>query len=732
MFNEILLRRRFLYYDPVLEECIPEENNIDSHSKTLVIGLNENIKSLGFILAPHLLAELSTLSSQYVADVGKKLINTLREFVGDDIEYHPMYPNFPEEVVVASDTILFFNALLHYVTDGEWKPYIDAEARETYDQEAKQYQIINKGEQQDVCQMINDLLTSKRSLSALDKKDLVDLLSDDTLMPIPPEIPFKETLALYGACVVETYKPERVVIGILSKYFNTPTDVLRLAIHMSGGDVSLAKNSKFKTFSRRERRILLSLLERSNLNEEDFKRHLGKFIRLGEKLHPSEPRMHNKYPIANVWFYTMRNHPEELHSFASLVDNEDNLIKKIELLKQRPGEFARRLDWLLRNPNLSFREENQIVKAFGECADKVSTPVLLQLLAHFNNRRTVMDEERVFFPKGNTQKAFLKTTEDDDSYIHGEILNSLRLTIMTAIYNRLSDLPSWKGKKIYIDPIFSDIALPMSQRSASDTFKQLTRGSSFSIVTEEINIIRPFIWWTNLKDGTRVDIDLSAGLFDKDFKMIDFCSYESLKTNGCVHSGDLVNGGDYDGKGVAEFIDINLDELRTNDEIRYVVFTVHGYTPLSFNKMDHARFGWMYVDDANKGEIFEPSRVENKFNLTQDARIVIPMVLDVVTGVITWCDLTAPITVIHYNAISQTSQQIAYAIKGILNSHPTTMWELINLNIGARDGELVECRDEADLIFDTDTVKPLDEYGKVKDVDIITPWMTEYFTSQLM
>ena len=71
-------------------------------------------------------------------------------------------------------------------------------------------------------------------------------------------------------------------------------------------------------------------------------------------------------------------------------------MEAVEGLRTRAGDFARRLDHLLRlDPNAA----DAVADAFGEVAEKVSTPVLLQVRQHFKERdRTA--PLRVFVPKG--------------------------------------------------------------------------------------------------------------------------------------------------------------------------------------------------------------------------------------------------------------------------------------------------------------------------------------------
>ena len=74
----------------------------------------------------------------------------------------------------------------------------------------------------------------------------------------------------------------------IQKYFKTATDVLRLITALSNGDISLASNTKFRNFKRRERRIIMELLQNCGSIEEDMLRNKGRWIRIGEKVHPGE------------------------------------------------------------------------------------------------------------------------------------------------------------------------------------------------------------------------------------------------------------------------------------------------------------------------------------------------------------------------------------------------------------------------------------------------------------
>ncbi len=68
----------------------------------------------------------------------------------------------------------------------------------------------------------------------------------------------------------------------------TATDVLRVAVGLSDGDVSLATPTKFRNFNRSERRFLLNALNRTSNTTEDMIRWSEYWKRLARLLHPSD------------------------------------------------------------------------------------------------------------------------------------------------------------------------------------------------------------------------------------------------------------------------------------------------------------------------------------------------------------------------------------------------------------------------------------------------------------
>jgi hypothetical protein len=204
-----------------------------------------------------------------------------------------------------------------------------------------------------------------------------------------------------------------------------------------------------------------------------------------------------------------------------------------EMLTQRPGEFARHLDKLLReDSNTSY-----ILEQFKTVADKVSTPVLLQVHEHFNQRseeHLIGGESnaiRVFFPKGNAARAYSVANELPP--ISQKTCYNVMGICWTALVKRYGERESLG--KVYVDKSLSRYTIPFSQRSANSGSKILTRGSRIK-VGQDCSTIRSFIWWTNQNNDNeyywdRVDLDLSAVVFDENWKYVNHI-LDSLKRFG--------------------------------------------------------------------------------------------------------------------------------------------------------------------------------------------------------
>ncbi|RXI96746.1 cytoplasmic protein [Anaerobacillus alkaliphilus] len=665
------------------------EQGQSSLSEVLLATATKNLEALGFMFSPELLTELRTMEDSQFISFYTKLIPILKNAVGAHVEYKPMYPNFPTSVMEAEEAELYLNAIIHYYTN--LLPF--EEKRERFPLfEKTNLRMLQLASIKDFYQIIRGLISAKTSLSATDQAEVLWSIrnSSDVSTVLPEEIPMKETIAFVVATLLTEGKMN---VNEISHYFKTATDVLRLAVALSEGDVSLAGTTKFKKFKRSERRFLLTLLDRMKNPTEDMLKYKGQWIRLGEILHPGEYK--NNFQNAYQAFTIIRNN-ETFPTFSSKVEKalaDSNLEEAVRLLSKRPGELARRLDHLLRLSDLP----EVVINPFREVASEVSTAVLLQVKTHFQTRNS--DQPiRVIFPKGNVAKAV--GIENQLPVIPENICLAIVDICEKVLIERFSQLPPLG--KVYIEPSLKNMNVPFSQRSASKTLKTLVRGSKFEI--PEGNTIRFFTWW---KQGAneRIDVDLSAMLFDENFLFVDHISYTNLTSTKfrAWHSGDIVDAPN----GAAEFIDIDIPSFTQNGG-RYIMMQLYTYTEQFYCDMPECFAGWMMRKHPGTGEIFEPRTVENKVDIAAKSRIAIPVILDLVERKVIWCDLSLTNHPQFYNNVEGNLPSTTLMLMSMTSLVKPNLYELFRIHGEAR-GTLVNEIDDADTIFAMDQgITPFD------------------------
>lgn len=733
--KKILLRRKNLVE---VNATNPNYEQSDCE-KALLISMLKNVQSLGFTFSKELFEVLCHYDRAELEKFYLELIPMLKELVGADVQYNPMYPNFPQQVMEASDAELFINAIIHYWSFGNLMPQYEKNERLPLIDDNKM-SILSIGGEDNIAEIFANLVASKTSLSVQDKDDIRKIVFDfsDYAKYLPDEIPLKENVAFISKLIIEEVPTGSV--KDIKKYFKTATDVLRLIVALSDGDISLATRTKFRSLKRKERRMVMNLLAGCGDITEDLFRYQYEWIRVGEILHPFE-YAYPKYKSVNRAFNILRNGHKPL-MFAGKVQKailSGQIQTAANLLKQRPGDFARQLDKLIRE-NI---HDNYVVECFREVAEKVSSPVLLQVRQHFIGRVGEPDPVRVFFPKGNLAKAIVIPNELPT------IPNSLCQQIIDICNAAL--VTQYKEKesmgKVFIDEDFENYLVPFSQRSASKATKTIVRGSQLPI-RQNAKIVRPFIWWTNPDDFTRLDIDLSAVFYNENWGYMEHISYTNLRSYkfNAAHSGDITDGGNPDGDGVAEFIDIDINQALANG-CRYVAFQIYSYSNISFCNLPNCRFGWMEREDANSGEIFEPKTVEQKMDLSADSKVAIPAIFDCKERRFIWCDMNLAIS--NYgrggNNLESNLEGVTATCYGIAHLNKPSLYELIYLNAYAR-GEIVKDRNEADIIFSNDKTVPYEivavtdeatglSHREVKDksnVPIITSYDFDYYVGKLL
>jgi hypothetical protein len=653
----------------------------------IIATLQQNLEALGFLLAEDVVEGLKGMSPLQVDAFYQRLVKDLRAMVGAHRPFKPMYPNFPAQVMGMAEAELYFRAILHYWTLK--LPGFEAEEREPL-QEKPKYRIIRLGTREDFEGILTLLARSKSPFSPQDKEDVkwfVAQYRDGIKRLLPDQIPCKENLGFLGAELIRNTSDAEAVLG---GYVKTATDVLRLAVAMSGGDVSLATACKFGKFRRAERALLLGWVERAAGRTEDMLRWKGRWVRLGERLHPGEYT--NRFPQTAAAFDVLRN-DRPFESFNAQV--EKGLLRKdagavLDLLDARPGELTRRLDHLTRTAP----DAGAVVARFKERAEEVSTPVLLQVLTHFKHRDEPTDL-RTFFPKGSVAKVYAarETRPAVPAGVAAELSEACERTLL----DRFSKLPPLGS--CYLDERLKSYLVPFSQRSASKALRTLVRGSRLPL--PDCTTLRFFVWWKNGK--SRVDIDLSAAMYDTNFGYVSTLAYYNLKDFGAHHSGDIVDAP----KGAAEFIDIDIAKC-LGRKVRYVVMCLNSFTQQPYCDLPECFAGWMGRAKPNSGEIFEPKTVVDKVDVASDTKMCLPAVFDLVSREVVWADIALASCPRFANNVHNNLRGVSLMVRALTWLRKTDLHTLFALHVRAR-GRAVSGVESADTVFSVDRgVTPFD------------------------
>lgn len=691
MKNTIYLRKNKVIIE------IGKEQNVINYVMTIL----KNIEQLGYTFDLKLIEALCSLNKDRLSEFYNQLITDLRYMVGADVEYNPMYVNFPEQVMNMEEAELYINAIMHYFGDFiglRILPKYIKEERDLYIPIKDSLKIISLGTEKDFKEICINLLGSNTSISESDKLDIKWFVKNykyDINSILPLDIPQKENLTYLTGLVLQ-------YVGnaddILLKYFSTATDVLRLATALSNGDVSLASNTRFISFSRKQRLLLLGLLDNCKNATEDMIKYKNRWIRLGERLHPFEYKSIFQVCDDGGAFDIIRNN-KPFETFNSKIESflvNKDVLSATDLLIERPGIFARKLDHLIRLTNVDILKKIIILR-FRKISNNISTPILLQLFNHFTHRND-KKEMRIFFPKGNLAKIY--GISNDLSIIDNNIRKEVVEICKDALINKFKLLP--KLDNTFIDPELKNYTVPFSQRSSSKSLITISRGSKLKI--EKGNTIRFFIWWKDVAYN-RVDIDLSAVMYDNDWKYLEHVSYTNLRSEKyhVVHSGDITSAPE----GASEFLDIDIDSVLKYGG-RYIVMSLNSFTSQSFLSIPKCFVGWMVRKNPNSNEIYEPSTVENKIDLSANTRICIPVIIDLLDRKIIWTDLAFKKNPYWVNNIEGNQKGMVLIGQAFTSMNRMNLYDLFMMHVLAR-GKLVETKDEADNIFSIDDgITPFD------------------------
>lgn len=554
----------------------------------------------------------------------------LRAITGDDrnIDQFVVYKNFPAEVLNKSEAeywipqILMYWGLPNELFTESIKPREDMNPKE---RKSKTLMLVTEDTLQSI---LNSLLAAKEAWQDWQLDDAIEL--SKTEFVDFSKISFKENLVKLATFFIK----EGVQINV-----RTATDVLRLAAGLSDGDVSLRTNVKFKSFDRKTRRFLMNILNECKHIEEDVARRQGAWKKFLHSLHPGE----FKKSHARVVKVADDLYNDRLHTFNSKI--EVGLSKKdpnvLDLLATRPGEFMRRLVHTL--------------DVFGDVAVKAFIGVIPSLnVQQIVTLRRFLDVSgmrtyRVFPPRGNWSKLQVADARPIDT----DHVKALSLALGKALAEKVPHIA-------VLDSETKRIKLPNGTDEGV-----YSRGTVFDI-PKDTQFIRTASYW-RAKTGTHHNVWFDNGwnFFDENWNSQGVISWDQPKyTNGknvcAVFSGDPTNSKDSEGR-AAQVIDLYIDKL-LEAGVRYAVWNVLCFSQIPFSEAQEVFAGLQWGEDAQKGNIFEPSRAQLAFQITGEYKTKYVCMIDLRSRQMVYLDanLKANVSSARHNGDTLGKQMPAF------------------------------------------------------------------------
>ena len=497
--------------------------------------------------------------------------------------------------------------------------------------------------------------------------------------PVPEDVGLKENAAIALAARARAIGADALGPEC-APHLRTATDVLRLAAALGASDPSLADKQPIR-LDRAERRLVLAQLERlRDDGGREMMRRRPWFLHLARHLHVGAHA--KRYPRTAALVDRLRNTPATLEKPGTALERAMDAARDAPqgalalgaLLANGhygPGEYARRLDFMLRNAH---GEGAPIVERFAaDIAPALATERLLELRALFRARGApeAGPAQRLVSPKGGVAK--MHVADDTRAPVDARWCAGVERACAKALKSRFAAGAPLGA--VWVDPQLEGIVLGLDLRNAGEGRRALGRGSRVAL--EPAETTRLFLWWKESEGSGRVDVDLSAVAYDAKWAYAGHVDYTQLAAEWAVHSGDLQSAP----AGAAEFIDIDR-AVALRAGVRYILMSVISFTGQPFDAFT-AHAGAMARNDT-AGQRLDPTTVETKFAIEHEGVTHLPVVLDLEENALVWADLSMG-GGRHMN-VSRASERLAAATQAILRHgrERPTMHDLVALQVEAR------------------------------------------------
>lgn len=523
--------------------------------------------------------------------------------------------------------------------------------------------VLEPGYDDDLRELSKSMLSSPLPLSSEDR-DILVWMSDDRkdLIVIPEKIPVKENLAIV------------LSLGYGEERISSVTDILRMAILMSNGGKGaiLGDSNKYIALKRKERRHFLSMLERYLEKKEmkwclqDAKKYQNAWKILSSVTHPKE----KDYPSVFEFFGKIqRGHEDMVRGWNSKIQmsyDRKDYDEVIRLLSQRPSEFIRKYDSLLRKAWTDGDTER-----FEKIQEKLmnlsgaSSKVLFELYKYYDRRNEEI--ERSYLSKSGIRK-FYSPLEP----LPQELIKVAQSSILMAIRNSWKEKDTFKGTKVYLD-LPDDIDFILSLRSilGDSTTSDIIPGQKIKFPTK--GKIKFFSQWIDPSGKEDLDLHAYLGNCGKRISLVSWNTRFSDETRFITHSGDVR----YQKGDCSEFVTVDYDK---DFDYTWMIITVQNFECRGLNSLDN----WIGISDLEKGVVFRGKVNTEEINM-------VAFLVNLKEG---WASLL--LEGLTRDVLTE------FPIEQYITESTLNVKELITWYIQDTGGEVTEEKEESDMILSTD------------------------------
>lgn len=789
--------------------------------KLLAATALKNLQALGFTLSKEAFDEFVELPKKELIRAYESMYTICADLVGTQTaDAEVFYPNFPQEVMEKSEAELYLNAILYYL--GEYCLGVDLHEHETAELRAKlldmvprDLKVINAGKIEDIKELMANRMFSSTVLPTYKAGELYEWMKDDPdwkqwikQNEIPNRVN-KVNVALFVYRNYEEHDKNVVMRGLLKDAI----DVLRFASALSCREgelpnIELTGKVRFN-LSNREAKDVKNYLNKCKGLYQDIWRKKGTFKALGRvismrnRLTPKRLRKAYDNLCNNKMVDEKGKHiitPGFLIKLAADGLEKGELKNFEAALKKYPGEVTRQLIHCI-NSARDERTKIAAARMYGDLCKNVP-PATVLTMANYAAMKNGLESRVVRIGKANS---YIQIPIDSEP-LSKDVVEEILAAAEKVVSSYYKEVPDKNVGKVYIDPALKNHIVPGNDASNDSKGSVLTFGSKIE-ANEAANIKRLFLSWSG-----HFDVDLSADFMDEDMRVVNHASYYQLKTymkpkdmekiveekdeNGnivkrvekdtdkrliAIHSGDFIDAGPEDGRGVAEFIDLDVEKMKECG-VKYVSFTAHMFSSNMFSDCKNIKFGFMErdgelrkedagfadrakkeirrlqmeedyeedydesvferpefdyhciprIDEKTQQVIYEPSTVVACMDLDANASTAVSCIFDVDANKYLWVD--KQLSMGNMICANSENNHVLTQMHGVvqrLKDNPTPNMYQMFTHYASAYGEITNDIKEADTVFVSEPVDRV-EAGIKEDAHVISAYNLSEISSEIM